>query len=97
LIKYQKGASLKAMNEKTVIFDKARFTVITENLIRFEYADNRIFCDDTTLFAINRAHNGCDVEIIQDENTLEIKTDVILLFYKNDGKSFSAENLYGTL
>ena len=85
------------MNDKIITFDKARFTVITENLIRFEYADNRVFCDDTTLFAVNRAHNGCDVEVVQNETTLEIKTDAIHLFYKNDGKFFSSENLYGTV
>ncbi|MBP3555099.1 MAG: hypothetical protein J6K63_05580 [Clostridia bacterium] len=38
------------MNESIILRDKARFTVITENLIRLEYAENRVFCDDETLF-----------------------------------------------
>ena len=87
----------KQMNEKTIVLDKARFTVITENLIRFEYAENREFCDDETLFAVNRAHNGCTAEMISTDSTLEIKTDAIHLTYKNNGHEFSAENLYGTI
>ncbi len=85
------------MNENILVLEKARFTVITENLIRCEYAQNGVFCDDATLFAVNREHNGCQFEIKSDENSVEIKTEAISLTYQNDGTPFSAENLYGTI
>ncbi len=85
------------MNENMVTLEKARFTVITENLIRCEYALNSVFCDDETLFAVNRKHNGCAFDIKTTENTVEIKTDAIHLIYQNDGNPFSSENLYGTV
>ena len=37
----------------TVTLGKARFTVITENLIRCEWSENGVFCDRETLFAVN--------------------------------------------
>ncbi|MBQ8420471.1 MAG: DUF5110 domain-containing protein [Clostridia bacterium] len=85
------------MNESIILRDKARFTVITENLIRLEYAENRVFCDDETLFAVCRAHNGCAFSIEETENTLHIQTSAISLTYQKDGKPFSAENLYGVI
>ncbi len=85
------------MTQKIIVCDKARFTIITENLIRCEYDNNRVFRDDETLFAINRNYNGCFVETHIHENTVEIKTEAIHIFYQNNGKAFSSENLYGTV
>ncbi len=85
------------MNEHIIVLDKARFTVITENLIRLEYAPNKAFCDDTTLFAVNRTHNGCRFESVVTEEKVEIKTDAISLTYLNDGDPFSEKNLFATI
>ncbi len=85
------------MNENIIVLDKARFTVITENLIRCEYAANKSFLDDPTLFAVNRIHNGCRFDVNLTEDTVEIKTEAIHLIYQNDGKEFSAENLSATI
>ena len=41
--------------EKTIVCGKARFSVITENLIRLEWMSKGGFCDGETLFAVNRA------------------------------------------
>lgn len=80
-------------NTKQIIFGKARFSVITENLIRAEYADGTDFLDNQTLFAYNRNYNGCPVEISENGNTLTVKTQAMTLTYIDDGKPFSAENL----
>ena len=38
----------------SIIFDKARFTVLTENLIRIEYSETGIFEDQQTQIVHNR-------------------------------------------
>lgn len=80
--------------EKAVVCGKARFSVITENLVRCEWMTKGAFCDEETLFAVNRAYNGCHVDIKTTENTVEIETEAIRLFYRNDGADgFTEENL----
>lgn len=81
-------------SRKQIVFGKARFSVITENVIRAEYSDILNFKDDYTLFASNRAYNGCNAEICENDNVLTIKTDAIFLTYKDDGKPFFADNLF---
>ncbi|MBQ8496510.1 MAG: DUF5110 domain-containing protein [Clostridia bacterium] len=84
--------------EKTVVLGNARFSVITENLIRCEWMTRGVFCDAGTLFAVNRAYNGCIVDIKITENVVEIKTEAIHLYYKNNGaKGFTAENLHAEI
>lgn len=80
-------------NTKQIIFGNARFTVITENLIRAEYADGINFMDNKTLFASNRSYNGCPVEITENDKVLTIKTEAMTLTFIDDGRCFSAENL----
>ena len=82
----------------TVTVGKARFSVITENLIRCEWSENACFFDGETLFAVNRRHNGCDAQIRKTERSAEIRTEAITLFYLDNGENgFSARNLYGEL
>ncbi len=85
------------MNENMIVSDKARFTVITENLIRMEYSPNGVFCDDETLFAVNRRHNGCEVCIRETSECVEIQTESIHLTYIKDGEPFSSKNLFASL
>ncbi len=85
------------MNEHIITLEKARFTIITETLIRMEYAANKSFLDDETLFAVNRSHNGCAFAVTTKENSIEIKTEAIHLTYIDDGNPFSKENLFGTI
>ena len=85
------------MNEKNIkafLFGKARFTVITENLIRMEWSEKELFEDEETLFAVNRNHNGCSVQTEETENEIRIQTEVFTLTYlKNEEKGFSERNL----
>lgn len=87
------------MNNKDfmhITVGKARFSVITENLIRCEWSENGVFCDAETLFAVNRRYNGCAVRINRTESSAEIKTEAISLYYRDNGEnSFSFENLRG--
>ena len=77
---------------------KARFSVITENLIRMEWSENGVFCDDETLFAVNRRHNGCEVRIDRTDTSVEIRTEAIRLCYFDNGENgFSERNLYGEI
>ena len=85
------------MNEKNIkafLFGTARFTVITENLIRMEWSEKELFEDGETLFAVNRNHNGCSVQTEETENEIRIQTEVFTLTYlKNEEKGFSERNL----
>ncbi len=76
----------------TVTRGKARFTVITENLIRCEWSESGVFCDRETLFAVNRRHNGCAVKLAQTENSVEIRTEAITLRYLDQGENGFSEN-----
>ena len=89
------------MNHKDfmpITLGKARFTVITENLIRMEWSENGVFCDAQTLFAVNRRHNGCEVHMERTENTVTLRTEAITLRYRENGENgFSKENLSGEI
>ena len=88
------NAKMSNLCEKTIVCGKARFSVITENLIRLEWISKGGFCDGETLFAVNRAYNGCAVKIETSENSVVIETEAIRLCYRNDGADgFTAENL----
>ena len=81
------------MENPVITFGNARFSVITENLIRCEYSKDKLFIDYPTLFATNRSHNGCDFEASENGSTITIKTDAMTLTYTNDGNHFSNTNL----
>lgn len=71
----------------------ARFTVITQSLIRMEYSDTAEFINAPSIFAVNREerYNGSSVRKTAEE--LEINTGLMRLLYKPNGKPFSEENL----
>ncbi|MGA2442573.1 MAG: glycosyl hydrolase family 31, partial [Tepidisphaeraceae bacterium] len=71
----------------------ARFTVITPNLIRIEYANGGEFTDAPTLFAANRSVRFDGAAILQKPSGLWIDTGVVVLSYTSDGKPFSSGNL----
>ncbi len=89
------GGIVQEKSIKAIVRGKARFSVITENLIRIEWSENGIFEDGKTLFAVNRNHNGCDVSVEETENMLRIQTERFTLFYlQNEENVFSPSNLY---
>ena len=68
----------------------ARFTVITDGVIRMEYAENKAFLDEPTLFA--KRENTSDADISDVNGTLTVKTEKFTLTYKGTGP-FSRDDL----
>lgn len=74
-------------------FGPARFTVVTPQLIRMEYAPDGKFVDAPSWFARNRTAHDAHYQVQQTGRTLTIDTGVIHLVYTNDGQSFDGNNL----
>jgi hypothetical protein len=71
----------------------ARFTVLTPDCIRMEYAPKYGFVDAPSLFAIRRDCLYAKAKISRTAGILTIDTGKLQLQYKPDGKPFSKENL----
>lgn len=76
-----------------IIAGKARFTVITPELIRMEYATNGIFVNLPTLFASERISLSNDFSVKNEDGKITISTSRMELAYKNDGLPFSLMNI----
>ena len=71
----------------------ARFTVITPQLIRMEYASDGKFVDEPSWFAANRNARFTDYEVTRSADSITLDTGVIRLTYQDDEKPFGPENL----
>jgi alpha-glucosidase (family GH31 glycosyl hydrolase) len=91
------GYAFAGPGDSQVTVGSARFTVITPNLIRIEFADNGKFTDERTLFAANRSVRFDGAHITQDGKNISIDTGSIVLTYRQDGKPLSAANLSATI
>ena len=76
------------MNSYTL--GNARFTVITDGVIRMEYAMNGAFVDDPTLFALRE--NAANADITEKNGTVTINTPKLTMTYNGNDK-FSSDNL----
>ena len=89
----QRPADNPKANEKAVVVaGNARFTVLTSQLIRMEWAENGVFEDNATLTFINRNLPVPEFTVEQNDAELVIKTSDVTLTYVK-GAKFSAENL----
>ena len=86
-------SQLRAAPTGVETLGSARFTVITPQLIRMEYASDGKFIDAASWFARNRDVRDTHYQVQNDGQTLTIDTGIIHLVYTNDGKSFAANNL----
>ena len=68
----------------------ARFTVITDGVVRIEYAKDGAFVDEPTLFALRKSF--FDADISSKNGTVCIKTEKFTLEYR-EGLPFSPESL----
>ena len=68
-----------------------RFTVLTDSLIRLEYQEEGRFVDEATQTVICREFPAVEYRVIDGDNSLEIVTDRLHLYY--DKKPFSREGL----
>ena len=73
----------KANNENIVVCGNARFTVLTDRLIRLEYALSGDFTDKASQFAFNRNFPKTDFSVFEGEY-LTIETDYLRLKYLPD-------------
>jgi alpha-glucosidase (family GH31 glycosyl hydrolase) len=71
--------------------DTYRFTMLTDGLLRLEYAADGAFVDRPSSFAINRKHPVPDYKVLDQDEHLEITTDRVHLTY--DKRPFSRNGL----
>lgn len=76
-----------------VVVGQARFTVITPNCVRLEYASKGQFVDAPSLFAANRDARLDGFRLDQTGGATKIDTGAIRLTYTPNGQSFSGSNL----
>jgi hypothetical protein len=88
---------LRAETAGTAVAGKARFTVITPNLIRMEYAQDGKFLDLPSWFAVKREARDTDARVTARDGKVEIDTGAVHLVYQDNGKPFSAENLHAEI
>ena len=80
-------------SEKAVITEgNARFTILTDRLIRMEWAEDGVFEDRASLAVINRNLPVPAFRVSRNDGSLIIKTDAVTLTYKGTD-CFSEENL----
>ena len=84
-----------AAPEATVVKGNARFTVLTDRLIRMEWAADGQFQDNATLAIVNRNLPVPAFKTNDKNGVLEIKTAKVTLRYTGNEK-FSADNLKAT-
>jgi alpha-glucosidase (family GH31 glycosyl hydrolase) len=83
--------------QNPVVIGQARFSVLTPNCIRIEYAANSKFIDTPSLFAANRKAHFDNFKLQKSGNTTTIDTGAIRLSYSPDGQPLSPNNLSATI
>ena len=81
-----------ARPDAQVIVGNARFTVLTERLVRMEWSENGAFEDHATLAIVNRDLPVPKFTVTHTGEGVRIKTAALELNYKGGGK-FTADNL----
>ena len=81
-----------ARPEAQVVVGNARFTVLTDRLVRMEWAENGRFEDHATLAIVNRDLPVPKFSTTRTGEGVRIKTSFFELTYRGGGK-FTAENL----
>ncbi len=82
------------MSEHILIRGNARFTVISEGVIRMEYAEDGRFVDEKTLFAICHDNDGTPFSAEDADGVLTIRTARMVLSYAYDqAEGFTPETL----
>jgi len=85
------AASPVADKKATVVCGNARFTVLTDRMIRMEYAPDGVFEDRATLTFVNRELPVPSFKVNRQADGCVIDTDVLRLVYA--GGEFASESL----
>src|SRR5579875_1407734 len=67
--------------EAVVSGDRWRFTVLTEGLVRIEWAPDGVFEDRASTFALHRELPFPDFEVVESDAVVELLTDRLHLTY----------------
>ena len=81
-----------AHDQATVVSGNARFTVLTDRLIRMEWSEDGVFEDRATLGVVNRELDVPPFKVSSFSRGVRIKTAALTLEYRGGGK-FGQENL----
>lgn len=94
------GAPLPTINQTEkngdgVVYrdDNVRFTVVTDGLIRLEYAPDGNFVDDKSFVAVNRKFPANSAKVSDKGSKVTITTPKMSLIYKKGSGKFTADNL----
>ena len=81
--------------QKNIAYEDAnvRFTVISDGIIRLEYAPDGKFVDNKSFIAVNRQYPAVDYKLKTRGRWVEIATSKMVMRYRKDSGAFSAENL----
>lgn len=90
--RYLIQANSKCRKENVITGTHYRISVITTGLIRLEYTQQGLFEDRPTQTVWNRDLGASDYQLIEKDNSLEIITERIHLYYNK--KCFSKNGLY---
>ncbi|WP_416307875.1 TIM-barrel domain-containing protein [Neptunicella sp. SCSIO 80796] len=71
----------------------ARFTLLTDRLIRMEFDSQQHFEDRQSMTFVNRQQAVPDYQVSRDEQWLQISTQYIKLRYRRHSSEFTADNL----
>lgn len=82
----------KASDAAVVVHGNARFTVLTDRLIRMEWSEDGEFEDRASLAVVNRNLPVPSFKVNKSGNTLTLKTAALTLTYKGNEK-FNSDNL----
>lgn len=78
-----------------IVIGNSRFTFITDNLVRMEYALDGKFLDDPTLVAVDRTPRCNNVKVERkDEKRYTLSTPAMRIEFYNDGFPFGQTNLH---
>ena len=75
-----------------VVAGNARFTVLTDRLVRMEWSENGVFEDNATLAVINRNLPVPEFRVTRDGDAVRIRTSALTLDYSGEGR-FDESNL----
>lgn len=72
---------------------QVRFTVISDGVIRMEYAPDGKFVDDPSFVAVNRQYARSEYKLDETDSQVSIGTDRMTLTYQKGTGAFTADNL----
>ena len=67
--------------QSTIKGDCYRFSILTPQLVRMEYAADGVFEDRPTQLAVNRNFPPVSFEVHETESSLQIRTEALDIFY----------------